>query len=64
MFIAGVLSDSYNFPRSEILKREVLENVSLMPPGLVANLSVEDFGSLLRFLEELAEKNAPLKGAH
>jgi hypothetical protein len=30
-----------------------------MPPALAANLSVEDFASLLRYIEELNEKNTP-----
>jgi putative membrane-bound dehydrogenase-like protein len=45
--------------KSDITKREVLEAVSLMPPGLASNLGVEDFGSLLKYLEELTEKNSP-----
>lgn len=45
--------------KSDIAKREVNETVSLMPPGLVASLSIEDLASLLRYLEELNEKNSP-----
>lgn len=44
--------------KADIAKREVKEGVSLMPPGLAANLSVADFASLLRYIEELNEKNA------
>jgi putative heme-binding domain-containing protein len=39
--------------RSDIKSREVREDVSLMPPGLAAALSVEDFASLVAYLEEL-----------
>jgi 16S rRNA A1518/A1519 N6-dimethyltransferase RsmA/KsgA/DIM1 with predicted DNA glycosylase/AP lyase activity len=45
--------------KSDIAKREVLEAVSLMPPGLASNLSVDDFASLLKYLEELTDKNSP-----
>jgi putative heme-binding domain-containing protein len=50
-------AQEFTLLKSEIAKREVLENVSLMPPALVAGLSIDDFGSLLKYLEELAEKN-------
>lgn len=56
--VRNAAAQEFSFPRSAITKRDVLENVSLMPPALVANLGIEEFGSLLRFLEELAEKNA------
>jgi putative membrane-bound dehydrogenase-like protein len=56
--LRNAAAQEFTYPKSEIAKREVLENVSLMPPSLAANLSVEEFGSLLRFLEELSEKNA------
>ena len=39
--------------RSDIKSREVREDVSLMPPGLAAALSVEDFASLIAYLEDL-----------
>lgn len=40
---------------SEILKREKLP-ISLMPPGLVSNLNIREFASLLDYLEALAKK--------
>ena len=39
--------------RADIKSREVREGVSLMPPGLAAALSVEEFASLIAYLEEL-----------
>jgi putative membrane-bound dehydrogenase-like protein len=44
--------------KSDIAKREVKEGVSLMPPGLAANLNVEDFAALLSYLEDLNAKNS------
>jgi hypothetical protein len=41
-------------PIKDITKRETLENVSMMPPGLAGDLSVEDFASLLSYLENLS----------
>ena len=46
--------------RTDIAKREVQDGVSLMPPGLVANLGIEDFAALLSYLEELNAKSAAL----
>ncbi|WP_226895592.1 DUF7133 domain-containing protein [Luteolibacter marinus] len=40
---------------ADIAKREKLPN-SLMPPGLVSNLTVREFASLLDYLEDLAKK--------
>jgi hypothetical protein len=40
-------------PAGEVEGRKTLEK-SLMPEGLVANLTVKDFASLLEFLEGLA----------
>ena len=57
--LRNAAAQEFAFPKNQIAKREVMESVSLMPPGLVANLGVEDFGSLLRYMEELAENNAP-----
>ena len=56
--LRNAAAQEFTFAHSDIAKREVLENVSLMPPSLAGNLGIEDFGSLLRYLEELAEKNA------
>jgi putative membrane-bound dehydrogenase-like protein len=41
-------------PSAEIARREVLESVSLMPPGLAGSLSPEEFASLLTYLESLS----------
>ena len=54
-------AQEFSVARSDIAKRETQEGVSLMPPGLVAALSVEDFACLLRYLEELNEKFAPAR---
>ena len=56
--LRNAAAQEFTFAHNDIAKREVLENVSLMPPSLAGNLGIEDFGSLLRYLEELAEKNA------
>lgn len=52
-------AQEFRVARTDIVKREVQEGISLMPPGLVAGLSVEDFASLLRYLEELNERFGP-----
>ena len=52
-------AQEFTVARTDIAKREVQDGVSLMPPALAANLSVEDFASLLRYIEELNEKNSP-----
>jgi len=52
-------AQEFTVARADIAKREVQDGVSLMPPALAANLSVEDFASLLRYIEELNEKNSP-----
>ncbi len=39
--------------RADIAEREVREQMSLMPPGLAAALSVEELASLLAYLEDL-----------
>lgn len=56
--LRNAAAQEFTIAHSDIAKREVLENVSLMPPGLVSNLGIEDFSSLLRYMEELAEKNS------
>ena len=54
----NLAAQEFTLTKNSIAKREVKEGVSLMPPGLAANLSVEDLASLLRYLEELNEKKA------
>jgi putative heme-binding domain-containing protein len=44
--------------RSEIQAREVREDVSMMPPGLAGALSIEDFASLIAYLEDLNANSA------
>jgi hypothetical protein len=56
--LRNAAAQEFTFAHRDITKREVLENVSLMPPGLASNLGVEDFSSLLRYMEELTEKNS------
>jgi len=53
--IRTVLAQEITIRTSSIVKREKLEK-SLMPEGLVNNLSVADFASLLDYLEALAGK--------
>jgi putative heme-binding domain-containing protein len=48
-----VAAQEVTVQRADIKSREVREGVSLMPPGLAAALSIEEFASLIAYLEEL-----------
>ena len=54
----NLAAQEFTLAKTDIAKREVKEGVSLMPPGLAANLSVEDFAAMLSYLEELNVKNS------
>ena len=43
--------------KTDIARREIKEGVSLMPSGLISTLNLEDFASLIRYLEELNDKS-------
>ncbi len=53
--IRNVAAQEITIPVKDIVKRQKLEK-SLMPEGLVANLSVKEFASLIDYLEALAKK--------
>jgi putative heme-binding domain-containing protein len=53
--IRTITSQQMTFPKKQIKARSVSEK-SLMPEGLVANLTVKDFASLLDYLESLVKK--------
>jgi len=40
----------------DIAKREKLRTSTMMPPMLIANFTVEEFASLLDYLESLVKK--------
>jgi len=50
-------AQEFAVPKQEVLRREVQEGVSMMPPGLVANLGLDGFAALLSYLEEVNGKN-------
>lgn len=56
--LRNLAAQEFTLIKTDIAKREVKEGVSLMPPGLAANLSVADFAALLSYLEELNVKNS------
>jgi putative membrane-bound dehydrogenase-like protein len=51
----NVAAQESTYDVKDIAKRETLE-ISIMPPGLVNNLTVKEFASLLDYLESLAKK--------
>jgi putative heme-binding domain-containing protein len=53
--IRNIAAQEFELKPAEISKRDKVPN-SLMPPGLVNNLTVREFASLLDYLEELAGK--------
>ena len=57
--IRTLSAQEYKLQKSKIIKRQVQENISLMPPGLVSNLTIEQFSSLLSYIEYLNQKNKP-----
>jgi len=53
--VRNIAAQEFSLKTGDITKREKLPN-SLMPPGLVANLTVREFSSLLDYLESLSKK--------
>jgi putative heme-binding domain-containing protein len=51
----NVAAQEFTYAVKDIVKRETLPT-SIMPPGLVNNLTVKEFASLLDYLEALAKK--------
>ena len=56
--LRNIASQEFTVRTADIVKRERSETVSLMPAGLVANLNLQDFASLLDYLEALAREPA------
>jgi putative heme-binding domain-containing protein len=54
--IRDITAQEVKIPTANIAKRDKSET-SMMPPGLTAGLTVEDFASLLTWLEQLAKQN-------
>ena len=54
--LRNIASQEFTVRPADIAKRERSETVSLMPAGLVANLTLQDFASLLDYLEALARE--------
>ncbi|WP_113958822.1 DUF7133 domain-containing protein [Roseimicrobium gellanilyticum] len=53
--IRNIASQEFTYAVKDITKRDKLP-ISMMPPGLVNNLTVREFASLLDYLEALAKK--------
>jgi putative heme-binding domain-containing protein len=53
--IRNIASQEFTYAVKDITKRDKLP-ISMMPPGLVNNLTVREFASLLDYLEELSKK--------
>ncbi len=51
----NIAGQEFSWKTADITKREKLPN-SLMPPGLVSNLTLHEFASLLDYLESLSKK--------
>ncbi|MES2440417.1 MAG: ThuA domain-containing protein [Verrucomicrobiota bacterium] len=51
----NIAGQEFTWKTSDIVSRQKLPN-SLMPPGLVDNLTIREFASLLDYLESLSEK--------
>lgn len=51
----NIAAQEFTWKTSDIVKRDKLPN-SLMPPGLVGNLTIREFASLLDYLESLSKK--------
>ena len=56
--LRNIASQEFTVRTSEIATRVKSETVSLMPAGLVANLNLQDFASLLDYLEALTRESA------
>ena len=53
--VRNIAGQESTWKTSDIAKRDKLPN-SLMPPGLVSNLTIHEFASLLDYLESLSKK--------
>ena len=53
--VRNIAAQESTFDVKDIVKRETLPT-SLMPPGLVNNLTVKELAGLLDYLESLAKK--------
>lgn len=51
----NAIAQEFTYKKSDIAKREAIPG-SIMPLGLVQNLTIEEFASLLDYLESLAKK--------
>ena len=51
----NIAAQEFTWKTADIVKRDKLPN-SLMPPGLVNNLTIREFASLLDYLESLSKK--------
>ncbi len=51
----NIAAQEFTWKTADIVKRDKLPN-SLMPPGLVSNLTIREFASLLDYLESLSKK--------
>lgn len=54
--LRNIAAQENNIKTADIAKREKSETISLMPTGLVGNLTLVDFASLLDYLESLARE--------
>jgi putative heme-binding domain-containing protein len=53
--LRNIAAQEFTYKKADIAKRDTLPT-SIMPPGLVLNLTVKEFASLLDYLESLAKK--------
>lgn len=56
--LRNIASQEITINTADIAKRDKSETISLMPPGLAGTLSLQDFASLLDYLEVLAKEPA------
>jgi putative membrane-bound dehydrogenase-like protein len=56
--LRNIASQEITLNTADIAKRDKSETISLMPPGLVGTLSLQDFASMLDYLEALAVESA------
>jgi hypothetical protein len=56
--LRNITSQEITITTADIAKREKSETISLMPPGLAGTLTLQDFASLLDYLEALAKEPA------
>ena len=51
----NIAAQEFTYKKSDITQRDHIPG-SIMPPGLVNNLTIEEFASLLDYLESLSKK--------